>query len=153
MKELASLMKECGYENIQTYIQSGNVIFNAPGNIDKQIGALIEKKFGFKPEVLILSSEDLNQAIENNPYSAVEGKQCHVYFCKSYPKSIDNSRLSELKAASEEYFINGKVFYLYAPDGVGRSKLAAKIEACLGVPGTARNLNTVNKLSAMVKNA
>jgi len=153
MKELASLMNECGYENVKTYIQSGNVIFNAPGNIDTKTGALVEKKFGFKPEVLILSSKDLNQAIENNPYSAAEGKQCHFYFCKSYPDSINTAKLTELKAASEEYFIKGKVFYLYAPDGIGRSKLAARIEACLGVPGTARNLNTVNKLSEMVKNA
>ena len=153
MKELALLMKECGYENIRTYIQSGNVVFDARGSTNTKIGALVEGKFGFKPEVLVLSGDELSQAIKNNPYSAVEGKQCHFYFCKSYPESINNSRLSELKAASEEYFIKGKVFYLYAPDGIGRSKLAAKIEACLGVTGTARNLNTVNKLSAMVKNA
>ena len=153
MKELTLLMKECGYENIRTYIQSGNVVFEAPGKNNSEIGTLVEAKFGFKPEVLLLSSKDLSEAIKNNPYSGVEGKLCHFYFCKSNPESINNSRLSELKTASEEYFFKGKVFYLYAPDGIGRSKLAAKIEACLGVTGTARNLNTVNKLSLMLNNA
>ena len=153
MKELASLMNECGYENIRTYIQSGNVVFNSKNSPNTEIGELVEEKFGFKPEVLILSSKDLSQAIENNPYNPVDGKLCHFYFCMSSPKFINTSKLTELKAASEEYSIKGKVLYLYAPDGIGKSKLAAGVEGCLGVLATARNLNTVNKLSKMVGNA
>ncbi|MDH3376251.1 MAG: DUF1697 domain-containing protein [Gammaproteobacteria bacterium] len=153
MKELASLMEECGYENIRTYIQGGNVVFNSKNIPNTEIEKLVEKKFGFKPEVLILSSKDLSQAIENNPYSSVDGKLCHFYFCMSTPKSINTSKLKELETASEEYFIKGKVFYLYAPVGIGRSKLAAGVESCLGILAVARNLNTVNKLSKMLENA
>ncbi|MBT8114031.1 MAG: DUF1697 domain-containing protein [Arenicella sp.] len=153
MKELASLMNDCGYENTQTYIQSGNVVFNSNKRPSTEIRELVEEKFGFKPEVLIVSRKELHQAIANNPYDVVDGKQCHFYFCMSTPKSANTVKLNQLKAASEEYAIEGKVFYLYAPDGIGRSKLAAGVEGCLGVSATARNLNTVNKLSEMVENA
>ncbi len=152
MKDLASLMIDCGYENVQTYIRSGNVVFNSKKNPNTDIRALIENKFGFKPEVLILNSEDLNQALENNPYNSTEGKLCYFYFCKSLPKSINTSKLAEIKV-TEEYCIIGKVFYLFSPDGIGRSKLAASVERCLGVPATARNLNTVKKLWEIVQNA
>ena len=151
MKELAALMNTSGYEKVQTYIQSGNVVFNAPKKPTEEIGLLVESKFGFKPEVLILSRKDLSQVIENNPYTGIEGKLCHFYFCKARPTSIDHSKLAALKATSEEYTIEGKVFYLFAPDGIGRSKLAAQAEKCLGAPTTARNLNTVNKLWEMVE--
>ena len=153
MKELASLMTEYGYTNVKTYIQSGNVVFNSKHQPHSEIGELVEKKFGFKPEVLILSKSDLIQAIENNPYSPKEGKFCHMFFCKSFPEKADIPRLRELKTDSEQFCIKGSVFYLHAPDGIGRSKLAAKAEACLGVSATGRNLNTVNKLSEMLKNA
>ena len=153
MKELASLMTENGYTNVKTYIQSGNVVFNSNHEPDSEIGKLVEQKFGFKPEVLILSRSDLTQAIQNNPYSSVEGKFCHFGFCKSFPKTVNVAKLRELKTDTEHFSIKGSVFYLHAPDGIGRSKLAAKAEACMGVPVTSRNLNTVNKLSEMLKNA
>lgn len=151
MKELAALLTLHGYENVQTYIQSGNVVFDRRSTPDSEIGVLIEEKFGFRPEILILTSRKLEQAIEDNPYSPAEGKHCHFYFCSSTPGSINTAKLTELKSASEEYFMKGNVFYLHAPDGVGRSKLAANVERCLGVPATARNLNTVNKLSKMAQ--
>lgn len=151
MKELASLMNECGYAKVKTYIQSGNVVFDSKKEPRMEIGKLVEQKFGFKPEVLILSKSDLIQVIENNPYTPAEGKFCHFYFCKSFPKTVDVPRLRELKTDSEQFCIKGTVFYLHAPDGIGRSKLAAKAEDCLGVPATGRNLNTVNKLLKMVE--
>ena len=152
MKELTSLMSEHGYTDVKTYIQSGNVVFNANHEPDSEIGELVERKFGFKPEVLILSRSDLIQAIESNPYSPAEGKHCHFGFCKSFPKTANITKLRELKTDSEQFCVKGSVFYLHAPDGIGRSKLAAKAEACLGVPVTSRNLNTVNKLSEMLEN-
>lgn len=151
MKELVSLLSAHGYTGVKTYIQSGNVVFNSKHGADSELGELVEQKFGFKPEVLILSRNDLLQAIENNPYNPVEGKHCHLGFCKIFPKKANITKLRELKTASEQFCIKGRVFYMHAPDGIGRSKLAAKAEAFLGVPVTSRNLNTVSKLSEMVK--
>ena len=151
MKELKAILEENSCHNPKTYIQSGNVVFNSekpPGNI----GLLIEEKYGFKPETLIINKKEFLELVSGNPYSSTIGKQIHFYFCKDTPKA-NVGRLDELKSETEHWSINGKVLYLYAPDGIGRSKLVANIEKCLGVAGTGRNLNTVNKLIEMLESA
>ena len=67
------------------------------------------------------------------------------------PESVDEERLNQLKSGTEEYALKRNVFYLHAPDGIGRSKLAAQVERCLGVAVTGRNLNTVNKLAELAR--
>lgn len=151
MKELKRVLEENSYLNPKTYIQSGNVVFESekpPVNIS----LLIEKEFGFKPEILIIKKKNFLEAVSGNPYSSTVGKQIHFLFCKNTPKA-NVEKLDELKSETEQYFIKGKVLYLYAPDGIGRSKLAASMEKCLGVPATGRNLNTVNKLIEMLESA
>ena len=101
--------------------------------------------------MLVLGVPELEEAVENNPFKTVDGKALHFFFLESHPKTPDLGGLRALKSNSEEFRLNKKVFYLYTPDGVGRSKLAAKVEKSLGVPVTARNWNTVSKLLAMVK--
>ena len=83
MKELASLMTEHGFKGVKTYIQSGNIVFNSKHEPHSDVSELVEKNFGFRPEILFLDRKDLEQAIENNPYSPAEGKLCHFFFCKS----------------------------------------------------------------------
>jgi uncharacterized protein (DUF1697 family) len=103
--------------------------------------------------VLLLKVSELEDAIENNPFKTLEGKTLHFFFLESTPVKPDIDGLSNIKTNSEEFNLNKNIFYLYAPDGIGRSKLAAKVEHALGVPVTARNWNTVSKLIAMVKQA
>ncbi|PCJ27518.1 MAG: hypothetical protein COA96_03190 [SAR86 cluster bacterium] len=149
MKELTLLLEESSYSKVKTYIQSGNVVFESnkpPKNVD----LLIESQFGFKPEVMIISKKDFSRFVRDNPYSSLVGKEIHLFFCNDAPKP-DIDRIEKLKSKSEKYSIKGKVFYLHAPDGIGRSKLAAGVEKCLGVAATARNLNTVNKLIEMTE--
>lgn len=148
MKELKALLAENGYQDVKSYIQSGNVVLKSQRKPDTDIRSIVQKKFGFKPEVLSLQESEFISAIKNNPFRSSEGKTIHFYFCKSTPK-VDTEKLEKFRSGSEEYHIDGKVFYLYAPDGIGRSRLAARIESCLGVPATGRNLNTINKLSEM----
>ena len=151
MKELSVVLADNGYEDIKTYIQSGNVVLRSQKRPGPDISSLVQKKFGFKPEVLALEESEFFSAVKNNPYNSSEGKTIHFYFCKDSPK-VDTEKLDLLRSESEQYYIEGKVFYLYAPNGIGRSKLAARIESCLGVPATGRNLNTINKLQVMVEN-
>ena len=152
MKKLSILLEENNYQNIKTYIQSGNVILQSQMKYDANISSIVHDRFGFKPEIFILEESEFNSSIENNPYSSAEGKTMHFYFCKRSPK-IDTEKLEKLRSESEEYYIEGKVFYLHAPNGIGRSKLVANIGSCLGVPATGRNLNTVNELQKMAQNA
>jgi len=151
MKDLSNLLEKNSYHNVRTYIQSGNVVFQSAGKPDADIHSLIEKKFNFKPEILILKKKEFLKAVENNPFRSTVGKEVHFYFCKTKPEPNLN-KLEELKSKSEKYAIKGLVFYLYAPDGIGKSKLVANIEKCLGVRTTGRNLNTINKLVELVQN-
>ncbi|MCB0634387.1 MAG: DUF1697 domain-containing protein [Saprospiraceae bacterium] len=151
MKELRQLLEADGFTNVQTYIQSGNVVLDSPDKPEDKIGELIERQFGFKPSVFALSGNDLKDAAANNPYQPELGKQVHFFFLEEAPDSVDYDLLDTLKTGSEAYELIEKVFYLYAPDGIGRSKLAEKMsKAFPPIAMTARNLNTINKLLEMI---
>lgn len=150
MQELVAIMEECGNENIQTCIQSGNVVFSGKSKSSDRIVNLIAERKGFRPELLVMDVEEFEQAIKNNPFESAEGKTCHFSFCRNRPETVDENRLNELKSETECFALVGQVFYLHAPDGIGRSRLAANVERCLGVSTTSRNLNTINRLEKML---
>jgi len=157
MKDLVGMLEKMGCETVKTYIQSGNAVFRAKENQTKkmteEISSKILESHGFKPRVILLKVSELEEAIKNNPFSTLDGKTLHFFFLESAPEKPDLEILSNLKTDSEEFKLHENIFYLYAPDGIGRSKLAAKVEHALRVPVTARNWNTVSKLMAMVKEA
>lgn len=151
MKELIGLMEDRGFSNVMTYIQSGNVVFQSDTKPTEEISELIEGHFGFRPWVLILSASELQIALDNNPYPTDIGKTVHFFFCDQAPQNVDYELLETFKSPTEAYQLIDNVFYLHAPDGVGRSKLAERIgRAFKGVTMTGRNLNTINKLVTMV---
>ncbi|WP_445945373.1 DUF1697 domain-containing protein [Shewanella sp.] len=157
MKALTQVLTDAGFSQIKTYIQTGNILLQSPhsshgsdgAQLERDIAKLIDTHFGFTPNIMQLSLSEFSSAAANNPYKDKPGNTVHCYFCKQLP-SPDEARLKELTTSTEEYHIQGRVLYLHAPDGIGRSKLAANIEKCLKVSATARNLNTVNKLLGMV---
>lgn len=150
MKDLVKLLEANGFEAVKTYIQSGNVVFRKPGDPGEEMEQLMERRFGFRPAVFLLTAEALKAAEAGNPFPADVGKAVHFFFLDQAPASVDYELLDSLKAPSEDYKLTGKVFYLYAPDGIGRSKLVDKIGKALpGVTMTARNLNTIRKLLEM----
>lgn len=152
MKDFKALLENTGFEQVKTYIQSGNIILAGLEDIEKIIEKTILNNFGFTPEIFVLSKSEFYKAVSNNPYKKYEGKFVHFYFCKETPK-INLEKLIELSSETEKYELADNVFYLHAPDGIGRSKIAEKIKTCLGVSATSRNLNTINKVYEMVKNA
>lgn len=153
MKELAGLLEGLGCTDVRTYIQSGNAVFRSRQEnrekLAEKIGRRIAKKHGFTPGVLLLTAAELQAVVAGSPFTPEEGKALHCYFLEAEPASPDLERLTALKSAGEEFKLDGKIFYLHAPDGIGRSKLAAQVEQCLGVAATARNWNTVRRLLAM----
>jgi len=153
MKDLIDILQSLGCTDVRTYIQSGNVVFSRDLSdrkvFSERIAERIERSFKFKPSVLLLTREELSLRIENNPFPTDEGKNLHFYFLERIPEDPDLDRARSLKSPTEEFLLKDDVFYLFAPDGIGRSKLAAKVESCLGVPATARNYNTVMKVLSM----
>ncbi|MCP5470280.1 MAG: DUF1697 domain-containing protein [Chlamydiales bacterium] len=152
MKSLIKIIEENGYTGIRTYIQSGNVLFQGSHSkakkFSKIIGQAIQDHYGFHPDILIIDSKQLEQSVNANPFPQAENhpKSLHLYFLDCLPKHFNIEKLNKLKSANESFQIIDRVFYLHAPDGIGRSKLAAKIEVLLGIKATARNWNTVFKL-------
>ena len=157
MKELVALLEDLGCRNVKTYIQSGNAVFESKVNntsqLSRKISAEIKKRRGFEPHVLLLRLEEMEKAIMNNPFPEGEKdpKALHVSFLTATPKAPDLEALERLKANSEQFHLMGNIFYLYAPDGIGRSKLAANTGKRLGVPLTDRNWGTVRKIMEMAK--
>lgn len=155
MKQLAEMLLGCGCQYVRTYIQSGNVLLqhsesNAPV-LSKLIANEMQQTFGFRPQILLLTLAQFEQAAATNPfaYAQSEPKTLHLFFLAEPPNKVDFETLNQLKKDSESYELKEQVFYLHAPDGIGRSKLAEKVEKLLGVPTTARNWNTVSKLLSL----
>lgn len=154
MKELSTVLAEMGCQNVLTYIQSGNVVFQAEINDTKifaeMISANILKSHGFGPKVWLMNQLELETAVNNNPFDTGNGKILHFCFLDDLPNVPNIKKLNELKTESESFELQARILYLFTPEGIGRSKLAAGLENCLGVPVTVRNWNTVQKLLSMI---
>ena len=155
MKEVVRTLEGMGCEKVKTYAQSGNVVFKSnkrqSNTMAGEISSKILERHGFEPKVLLLEVSELQDAIEGNPFKTEDGKALHLFLLNSYPESPDLEKLMAVKSKSEEFKLIKNIFYLYAPDGIGRSKLAALIEQNMGVPVTARNWNTISRLISMAK--
>ena len=157
MKELIPVLEGLGLENIKTYIQSGNVVFQSnmddKNTLSERLSEAVQKSHGFSPWVLLLTEAELQSAMENNPFPEAEAdpKSLHLSFLAEKTENADIELLKQLKKDNERFALTDSVFYLHAPDGIGRSKLAAKVEKALGVAITGRNWRTVNKIQAMVE--
>jgi len=155
MKDLVDLLEALGAKQVKTYIQSGNVVLQFtedPSQLSKKICQAIQQRYGFAPQVLLLAQTEFEEAIHNNPFSQAESlpKTLHLGFLVHKPEDPKLHELEQLKDHGEEFLLKGKIFYLHAPEGIGRSKLAEKIEKHLGVGMTMRNWNTVMKLSEIL---
>lgn len=154
MDALRALYESLNLQDARTYVQSGNVIFRAkeknPAKLAKQIQEGMSKKFGFRPEVIIRSMEELKQALAANPFRArrdVEGSKLLITFLSAEPDQEARAAIRNLKVQKEELHLIGRELYIYFPDGIGKSKLPwSSVEKVLKVTGTARNLNSVVKM-------
>lgn len=151
MRDLRGILESVGCENIQTYIQSGNAVFSAIATTEslaEAISAAIENDFGFAPQVLLLTADRYREIAASNPFPEGEStpKSLHVAFLSKTPSAPDLDALENLRSDSERFELLDGAFFLWAPDGIGRSRLAARIDRCLGVATTGRNWRTVGKL-------
>jgi uncharacterized protein (DUF1697 family) len=157
MKDLVALLENIGSQNVKTYIQSGNAVFQNqeenPSLLSNKIRVTLNESHGLEPQVLLLTPEEMERAIESNPFSEAESepKTLHIHFLASMPKNPDLGALESIKSDRERFALKDRVFYLHAPDGIGRSKLAANTEKILGVAITARNWRTVCKIMTMAR--
>lgn len=157
MKDLVAILESLGLEDVRTYIQSGNVVFQSArkpnAKLKGQISSQINQLHGFEPQLMVLSNDQLQAAIASNPFgeATADPKSLHFYFLQANSQRIDADAIERVKTPTEQFHVGDRVFYLHAPEGIGRSKLAARVERLLGVPATGRNWRTISKLAAMAE--
>ncbi|MBF9035224.1 DUF1697 domain-containing protein [Rhodobacterales bacterium HKCCE2091] len=151
MSDLRTVLEDLGARDVATYIQSGNAVFRGDVSSDA-VTVGIEARAGFRPQALVLTAAAFRAVADANPYpdaAAADGKAVHVFFCDGAPRDPDGATRA-LATETEDVTVTGNAAYLLAPEGIGRSKLAARLERLLGVPATARNWKTVTALAGML---
>jgi uncharacterized protein (DUF1697 family) len=157
MGDLVAILEDTGAQYVKTYIQSGNAVFLiGEANtrlLSDRIRTEIGKRHGFEPHVLILELEALERAVDANPFPEAESepKTLHLLFLAGPAEDPDLDALEAVRGDRERFSLGDSVFYLHAPDGIGRSRLAQRAERLLGVPATARNWRTVLKVLDLAK--
>jgi uncharacterized protein (DUF1697 family) len=158
MGELRSALVGLGCESVKTVLQSGNAVFRSAAGGPRQLGDAIrdavEERCGIAPEVLVLPPARLREALRENPFSEAmpEPERLHVGFLVAKPRRPDAEGLESLRCGRERFALGERFFYLHAPDGIARSRLAAGAEALIGVPMTLRNARTVARLEEAAQN-
>jgi len=162
MADLRRVMASLGHTDVVTYIQSGNVVFTT-GEADadalaSNLKQAIASTLGVKPAVIVLSREDLAQAVQDNPYADEANPKCvHAVFFAQIPPGLADAIAAAAQRDAERggrgtAQVVGRTLFVHTPDGFGRSELAAHLlnrRASPAAGGTARNWATVTKLLAL----
>jgi uncharacterized protein (DUF1697 family) len=159
MEALRVLYTSLGLRDAQTYVQSGNVVFRTEARdlarLAKRIEDAVERSVGFRCDVILRTTAEMQDVIRRNPFAArsgIEPAKLLVDFLAREPSPEGREKVSQLKTNPEELRLDGREIYIYFPNGMGRSKLAwPALEKMLATPGTGRNWNTVRKLAEMAE--
>jgi len=157
MEALQRSLRELGFEDVKTYIQSGNVVLKALTAHTTRIANKIEKKllndFGFAVSVIVRTPAELHQVIQNNLFlkeAGMDSSKLHVTFLSGTPEKIVLKSLERIAAGPDRVRWNDKEIYLHCPNGYGETKLSnSALEKALSVQATTRNWKTVTKLYEM----
>jgi uncharacterized protein (DUF1697 family) len=159
MDALRALYESLKFEDPRTFIQSGNAIFRSKEKntaaLAKKIQTAIERTFGFRPEVILRTPDELRNAIAATPFPAhrnLHPSKILITFLAADPGPEAQSTLRTLKGYPEELHLKGRELYIYFPNGAGKSKLPwSKVDKLLQSTGTARNWNSVTKMLAIAE--
>ena len=157
MAELRVLLTKSGLENVKTYIQSGNVIFQSSekdkSKLENKIHRAIKAKFGFEVPILVRTSEDLKVIFDNYPF--LEEKKVNSYFTilSEMPEKDLVAEASQKVYPDEAYVILNGCIYFYCANGCGNTKINLNFfENKMKVNATSRNYKTIVKLLSLCKN-
>ena len=157
MAELRKLLAELGFEDVQSLLQSGNLVFRSESRTSGQLEDLLEaeakKRLGLETDFFVRTASEWKTLVAGNPFpEEAERDPGHliVMFLKAEPDAKDVAALQAAIKGREVVRAKGRHAYIVYPDGIGRSRLTnVLIEKKLGTRGTGRNWNTVLKLGAV----
>jgi uncharacterized protein (DUF1697 family) len=154
MDALASLIKELGFNNVRTYLQSGNVVFDYSGeetlNLSEMIESAINRQYGFDAAVITRSTDELKNIVKNNPFMRereTDVSKLHITFLSDVPTESGLTKMKAVQGGPDRFFVTNREIYLFCPLGYGRTRFSNNyFETALGVTATTRNWETVNRL-------
>lgn len=155
MTELADLFKHMGLREVETYIQSGNVVFDNPGDMEEteiatRIESAIKKNFGYEIPVMMRTPDELREIISCNPFQHEQNydpKKLAVILLYDHPSESQIEKVDKIDYPPDKFKIVGKEIFIYCPNGFGRTKLYTNFfENKMKVVGTARNWRTINTM-------
>jgi uncharacterized protein (DUF1697 family) len=153
METLRSIYESLELRNVQSLLQSGNVVFETDRDdqlkLTIELEDVVEKEFGFRPKTILRTFAELKDVIKRNPFTDQDRDPSRllVMFLENDPTDEAKQALQSMETTPEEIQINGQEVYLYYPNDIARSKLTnTLIEKKLSIKGTARNWNTITKL-------
>lgn len=160
MTGLKSALEKAGFQEVQTYIQSGNVIFDSEETeariLEEKIQEIIAATFGFADvPVIVRNSKEWAESIVNNPFlkeNDPDIEKLHLTFLKELPSAENMEKIKSLDFLPDRFQIIGKDVFVYCENGYGRSKITNDFfEKKLKVSATTRNWKTVMKLHEIAK--
>lgn len=157
MEKLRACCESIGFKNVQTYIQSGNVVCQA-GKLSgeaaaKKIETQILEEFGFSADVIARTGDEMKQIVTGNPLLKEQGvdiSKLHVVFLSEVPSAEAIKKLEAIVKAPDKVRHKRKEIYFYFPNGVSGSSIwKHNLDRVMGISGTMRNWKTVNTLNEM----
>lgn len=160
MPNLITLCKNIGFEEISTYIQSGNICFKSVNENIEHLAVIlqdsIKQEYNFDVPVMIIKKSRLEEIYDKLPFKNIdvenEGNKVLVSFLDTQPEQEKISHLLSYVKEPEKMIVDKQVIYLHCPNGYGKTKLSNNfVENKLKVTATTRNLKTIVKLIARLK--
>ena len=156
MAELRAALDANKFQDVATYIQSGNIVLSSGRNaatIGKAVSQLIKKGWGFEVPVQAIDEKEMNKIVKGNPFRDLDpSKVCVTRFDQSVSVAVAK-KLSAAAVVKEKLSFKKNLVYLYCPDGFSKTKLTNNFfESKLKVSATTRNWKTISKLVEMLGN-
>ncbi len=154
MPVLAQLFTDLGCQNVKTYIQSGNVLFNITKipepELAVQISNAIKRVLDLDVETIVVSLQTLTSVLNDNPFVNARNEdvaKLHATFLYQAPDPAKMAKIEPGKFLPDEFIVAGNMIYIFCPEGYGRTKLTNNFfENKLKVTATTRNWKTVTEL-------
>jgi uncharacterized protein (DUF1697 family) len=150
MAEWRTLAEELGASDVATYLRSGNLLCSPPPDVpgfERALEVKVTERFGFFREVISRSRGELVDALDDYPFAANEPKFAHIVFLAAEPAGEAVASARSIDTGHDKWSVRDReLFVRYAHGAGGANPGMVKVPKVLGVPGTARNLTTVQKL-------
>ena len=155
MEKLKALYVSLGLSGVNTYIQSGNVVFRSSEKDRVELASLIQNgirdSFGLDVPVIIRTAAEFREIIDRNPFKKADSSKLHITFLASLPGNVRRVDIVNVMDEGEDFQLSEKEIYLYCPKGYGKTRLSNQFfEKKLHVAATTRNWRTVLVLADMV---